>query len=250
MADPRPSAKRRWRPRTVDRRRLFNSSKECLTGIEIVVRVPRDGYQVQPQGATVTLNAYFSKILGDSYISKDTLDLFGLGYRTDSLPKRRLNPWGGVFKPIGYVELYVRQPSDNAAAPFKLVTFHVLEGSPSQDGLDLVIGESGCNPVLGDGFNFTQFNENAQRELLYELQQQQQQQQWQENVWPQQQEQHMPQQWEQQWQQQLPESGSQEVKAEEQEWLGFRHEAWQAHQQQMEWAEGEQEYYEEDMEMD
>ncbi|KAK4201080.1 hypothetical protein QBC40DRAFT_172317 [Triangularia verruculosa] len=153
MAESQPGSSRHWR-RTVDRDRAFNSSRECLKSVELLVRVTH--------GATVTMNAYFSEHSEDCYISRDALEPLGWDYQTDKIRKRKISPWG-ILKPIGSVQLCVRQPSKDPTTPFKTITFHVVEGSPSQNSFGLVIGQSGCNEILGKEFNFVQFNENCRR---------------------------------------------------------------------------------------
>nr|CDP28538.1 Putative protein of unknown function [Podospora anserina S mat+] len=154
-----------------------NHRRECIMGAKVLPN------HVGTEG--VTLQTWYSEHHRVNYISKDMLAALGWNYCTPDLG-RTLNPRGGVFKPVGWVDLYVQQPT----SPFdwKFVQFHVLDeplgievydilGQPRR--FDLIIGEASCAQLLGNAFDYQQYNFDPegfeqQRQYDYALWEQQQ----------------------------------------------------------------------------
>ncbi|KAK0667992.1 hypothetical protein QBC41DRAFT_130259 [Cercophora samala] len=135
----------------------LSRTRQCIMGTRVVPNHP---------DTEVSYQAWYSEQHSTSYICKDTLIALGWEYYVPP-PGRTLNPRGGVFKPIGWVELYVQQP----VAPFewKMVLFHVLD---EQFGIevvdvygrsrvfDIIIGDASCVQLLGEAFNYEFYNLN------------------------------------------------------------------------------------------
>ncbi|KAK4180095.1 hypothetical protein QBC36DRAFT_46951 [Triangularia setosa] len=147
----------------------LNSRRECIMRAKVLPNhVGTDG---------VIYQAEYSEHHGANYICKNTVAALGwICYAPP--PNRTLNPRGGVFKPIGWVDLYLQQP--NTPFEWKIVQFHVLDeplgievfdvfGEPRR--FDLIIGEAGCAQLLGELFDYEHCNfhpEEFEQQRQYE----------------------------------------------------------------------------------
>ncbi|KAK0739171.1 hypothetical protein B0T21DRAFT_138131 [Apiosordaria backusii] len=143
----------------------LNHRRECIMRAKVLPEYP------YTEG--VTYEAFYSRHHRLNYIWKDTVT--ALGWHTlPPAPSRTINPRGGVFKPIGWIDLYLQQP--NSPFDWKFIRFHVVDEPLN---FDLIIGEVSCAELLGEAFDFEQFNRGPeeyerQRQYAYALWEQQQ----------------------------------------------------------------------------